>query len=194
MKGQTVAVSNIKENRLYLGIDNPLEVVVENLKCNSILIKTDNGKIEGESCKYRIAPAKIGRANISVYKLKGKDTTLIVTKEFRVKNIPKPTAKIAGKSFGTIKKNLLAAQYGIKAELDDFDFDIHFNVSSYSVIVVSNQDSIFVRKIEGARFTKEMSEEFLKLQQNDKVYFVDIIAIWPDSHKDNLNSIEFLIE
>ena len=54
--------------------------------------------------------------------------------EFRVKAVPKPEARFGGKNSGTISRNLAVAQQGVFAVLPDFDFDLQWNVTGFTVL------------------------------------------------------------
>ena len=192
--GQNIAISNTKQNIFYLGIDNPFEVVVENMKCGTFIVTTNNGKIKGELCYYMIIPEKTGTATISIKTIKGNDTTILKQKYFRVKNLPKPTAKIAGKNSGSINKKLLAAQTGIIANLENFDIDIHYYIKEFSILIVSKTGTVYFKTIEGAKLTKGIKIKISDLQKDDKIYFIDIIAIGPSQIKEALNTIKLIIE
>ncbi|MCF8374437.1 MAG: hypothetical protein K9H64_22640 [Bacteroidales bacterium] len=192
--GQHVAISNTKENTVYFGIATPLDVVVENMSCDSFFLSTDNGRVDGESCNFQFFPAHIGKANIFVKKITENDTIVLSKAFFKVTSLPKPTAYIAGMRGGRISKNNLAAQTGVYAQLDNFDFDISLHISSYSVIVIRNQQCIFVTNIEGGKFSDIMKIEFARLEKEDIVYFLDIVVRWREGREDDVNSIKFIIQ
>jgi hypothetical protein len=63
---QKVAVSTDRNNLLYLEVDNPLTIAVENKSCKEIIVTTDNGIITGQNGSYNCKPKSIGLANIIV--------------------------------------------------------------------------------------------------------------------------------
>ena len=66
--------------------------------------------------------------------LDGKWTT-VGPKEFRVKAVPDPIATVGGQKGGVIAKNVLMAQSGVMATMPpDFEFDLKFNVTEYTVV------------------------------------------------------------
>ena len=75
--GQSISIASSKNNELYMGIENPLEAVVESMKCSSFFITTDNGKISGKDCNYVITPNKYGYTNIFVKRIIKKDTVYV---------------------------------------------------------------------------------------------------------------------
>lgn len=193
--GQKVCVSNTRENHIFIGIDNPIETVVENMNCGALHISTDNGDIiESDSCFYIWRPKHVGIANVFVSKIVDSDTIIIGKKIFRVNHLPKPTAKIAGMSAGKINKRVLAVQTGIYAELENYDFDFQYVIEKYTVIIIRSKDSVFIRDIIGNKFTEEMKTEFMNLQRGDLVLFVDIIAAWLNDKKYNINTIYFKVK
>ena len=192
--GQTISISNTRFNILYLGIENPLLAVVENQKCDSFFLSTDNGKITGNSCHYGIIPSHVGKATVYAKIVQKHDTITLGETYFRVKRLPQPTARIAGETYGIISKELLAAQIAIRASLENYDIELDYLVTSYTVIIMHNQDSIFTRQIKEKEITEELKKEFLTLQHDDKVLFMDINATGSFGDEGVLNTIEFIIE
>jgi hypothetical protein len=66
--GQKFSVAAEKENILYIGMDNPISITVDNLSSKSIIVKTDNGEITGNDGQYVCHPKYVGRTNIMIYK------------------------------------------------------------------------------------------------------------------------------
>ena len=68
VRAQKCVISNPKENILYVGLSNVLEVAVSGYKCSDFLLVTNNGKIEptDDICSYYITPENTGIAVISV--------------------------------------------------------------------------------------------------------------------------------
>ncbi len=191
---QVTVVSPIRENIIYLGIDNAIDVVVENNPCSYIFLKTDNGQIKGENCQYYIHPDRLGTARIDVLLISNKDTNVIDRKYLRVRNIPDPIVKIADKKHGLISKNELIVQLGISASFEDFDINAHIHVKSWKMIIIRGHNALFLKENIGAKFSKDIQEGLNLLQSLDSVLFYDIITVLPDSREVRLNTMEFLIE
>lgn len=191
--GQTVSVANVRNNILYVGIDNQLDAVVENIKCGTFFLTTDNGKISGENCNFTILPDRVGRATIFLKKVNKKDTITIATREFRVKAIPNPIAKIAGKNFGTISALELSAQIGIITVFENLDIDIKIPVTNYSVLILRDNTPIFTKNLTGNKLTEDLKKEFLKLEPDDQVLFYNILATRPTGTIERLEPIDLKI-
>ena len=54
--------------------------------------------------------------------------------DFRVKSIPNPVAIFANKSTGTVPRATAAAQQGVFAILPDFDFDLQYTVTNFTIL------------------------------------------------------------
>lgn len=66
--GQKFSIAADKMNILYVGVDNPITIAVENSSNKSIIIKTNNGKITGNNGSYTFRSNEVGKAEISIYK------------------------------------------------------------------------------------------------------------------------------
>lgn len=177
--GQSISIASSKNNELYMGIENPLEAVVESMKCSSFFITTDNGKISGKDCNYVITPNKYGYTNIFVKRIIKKDTVVIGKKVFRVRKIPLPSASIGGIKSGFINKNKLIACGGIVARFENMDFDFTIKINEFSVIISRDKTPIYKTYIKGNKFTEELISEFNKLQCNDELIFYNMTITTP---------------
>lgn len=190
---QGYVISNPKENVIYIGIPNPLNVAVEGRYCKDIVLSTDNGKIEAaeEKCSYTIYPENAGKTEI-VIKDKRKHT-IIGSVDFRTKYIPDPVAMVGGKNGGEIRKSILRVQLGITAILQNFDFDARFAISGFTMTILRSDRTVFSKTCEGALFPQEIRNAFEMLQTNDRVLFSDISCKAPDGRARRLQPIEFRI-
>ncbi len=198
---QVVAVSNDKMNVLYIGMDNPLTIVVGDYPCSKIIAKTNIGKLTryGDSCHYTFMTDSLckgkGGVTIEVDILDSGKTKCMGTSRFRLKNIPDPVAFIANTNGGFIDKKILAAAQGIVPIMLDFDFDLYFTIKSYSFQIL-RKDSVIYEKtnISGGRLTDDIRYEVLKTSTDDKVIFFNINGVGPDNIVRILNEINFTIK
>lgn len=190
---QKCVVANTKENIFYLGVPNPVDVAIEGYRCKDIVVTTDNGKVEptDDPCSYEI---NLDKAGIAYVILKEKKSNRQLGKiVFRVKCIPDPVAVIAGKKGGTITKNTMKAQIGIPTELLDFNFDVHFVVTGFTVIITRKEKHLYTEECTSARFTDNTKNAFNDLEDGDKIVFSNITCKGPDSRTRQLQPIEFII-
>jgi len=188
-------VSATKMNTMYLGIKNPIDVVVSNCSIDEISIKLDNdtiGKIEKTDRKnqYSVIPAKQGHFKIKVYV----GDKLVGIFPFRVLSIPKPTARINRQTGGKIKKMKLVQQSAIIARLDNFAFDLSYKVVSFDMVYKNSNNEEVVLSTKGNRIIPKQKTAIKTLKVGDTVIFQNIYAIGPDNIKNKINDIVFVIE
>lgn len=173
--GQKFSVALDRNNILYQGIDNPLTIAVENYPCNSIVVKTDNGKVLGKACSYYFHTDTGWKANIILYKKVKGHLIKIGSSIFRVKPIPDPIAKVGPSAGGDIQKAVLRNQQYIRADYEGFDIDIRTPIDSFSVYFISGDTCIskHVKNYTG-KFSKELIDALSEIKQNDIVIFKDI--------------------
>ncbi len=112
---------------------------------------------------------------------------------FRAKQIPTPIAKIGGKTSGAMKKVALAASSGIRADLENFAFDVKVVVASYTMGFTKKNGLLDEVKVNSNRFTPEIKAKIKTLSRNSKVFFENIKVKMPDGSTRTLPPIAFKI-
>lgn len=186
-----VVVSPTKMNVFYLGVDNPVEISVSGVASNKIRATASNGVLEQRGNSYIMKAKRLGNCVIFVSaELDGKWSN-VGTKDFRVKAVPDPVATVAGQKGGMIAKNVLLAQQGVMAAMPpDFDFDLKFNVTEFTVMAVI-QGFVQERKVKGNLFNQEVRNLINNLSKGNPVYIQDIKAVGPDGMPRSLSTINF---
>jgi beta-lactamase regulating signal transducer with metallopeptidase domain len=188
-----VAVSPDRMNVFYLGADNEVSIAVSDAASDEIEVTTDNGTITGSNGKYIVHPAKQGKALVKIYHKgqvqAGKE---INTKEFRVKVVPDPVAKISGKRGGQISMNQLIKAGGIDVEIENFDFDLTFEVVSFNIATTSG-GFVYEAFSNSSRFTPEQIELIKKAKPDQKLYFEAIKVKGPDGIERLVSTMSFTI-
>ena len=172
--GQQGVCAIDRNNYVYLGLPNPLSIVIDGVKQKDLLIKTTDGKVVKSDSKYgyEFTPNKLGRIKLEVYK-KG---ILIDTFILRSKHAPDPVARIGGKNRGTIEKSHLRANAGIVAGIENLDISGSYPIGSYSLMIIRNDSMIFSQRVEGPLFNDSTHKAFSELKNNDKVIVSNIIV------------------
>ncbi|MEP7198121.1 MAG: GldM family protein [Saprospiraceae bacterium] len=182
---QTISVSNDKENILYIGIDNPMTIAVENESARNLVIKTDNGSINGTNGLYYFRSNTIGKAEIIIYKKNGSKLKELGRKYFRVKRMEDAIFKIGSGNDSINLAELVAQQY-VRAELDGkYGFDLKITVESFTVCIIPSDTCNFIERINiGNKISDEIRNEFRLLKSNDIIIFKKIIVTYPDAKKE----------
>jgi len=186
-----VIVSPTKMNVFYIGVDNPVEISIPGIGGDKIFPSITNGTItRAPKGGYIVRVNRPGTADVIVMADIGTGTKKNMgSRQFRVKQVPDPIAKIAGiKGSGMIDKNVLMAQTGIVADLENFDFDLKFRISSFrlSATVGGFEKEV---KVQGSQFNDQVISFLKGLSKSQKVYFDEIYAVGPDGGQRKLGSL-----
>jgi gliding motility-associated protein GldM len=187
----SVVVSPTKMNVFYLAVDNPVEISVSGVAGNKIRATASNGTLEQRGNSWIMRAKRPGNCMITVTaEIDGKWTT-VGTKEFRVKTVPDPVAMVNNQKGGGIAKNILMAQSGVVAAMPpDFDFDLTFTVTEFTVLSVV-QGFVKDIKVRGNQFNQEVRNLINGLSKGSPVYIQDIKAVGPDGTVRPLSTINF---
>ncbi len=191
----SLSVSPTKMNVLYIGVPNPIDITASGVPAEKLNVSISGGSIAkaGQAGSYIAQVKSPGTVNITVTANVDGQTKNLGSKQFRVKRVPDPVAKVAGKREGTVTKAELAAQAGVKADLENFDFDMKFNVVSFKVsatIKGFSQDAT----ANSAAFTAQQKQIISQVPSGGKVYIEDIKAKGPDGSIRSLGTIAFKIK
>ena len=113
--------------------------------------------------------------------------------DFRVKDVPDPVAEIRGRSQGGISLTELTRSKGVDAELKNFDFDLDFTVTEFTVSAVLSGGFTKSEKSSNNTFTPAQLDIITQLSPGKTLTVTDIKAIGPDGKSRDLNSIVFKI-
>lgn len=186
----SVTVAPTKMNVFYLGVDNPVDVSVAGVQPDKVSISVTNARHEKNRDSYIIKPIRPGNAYVVVYATIDGNRREMGRKEFRVKTVPNPVAMVNGQKGGRISQSVLLASIGVVAEMENFDFDLKFTVTEFTVSAVQQG---FVREFTSRsnRFTAEQKDLIRNLNRGQNVYIQDIKAVGPDGSTRNLSTINF---
>jgi gliding motility-associated protein GldM len=186
----SVVVSPTKMNVFYLGVDNPVDVSVAGVQPDKINIDVTNAKYIKEGDSYIIRPSRPGNSWVVVYATIDNVKREMDRKEFRVKPVPDPVAKVNGQKGGAIAKNILAVQMGVTAEMENFDFDLTFTITEFTVsAVIQGFTKEYTSK--SNKFSPDQINIIKNLNRGQNVYIQDIKAVGPDGSTRPLSTINF---
>lgn len=186
----SAVVSPDKMNVLYIGVDNPLSVSAAGTPTDKVKVSMTGGSLSGSGGKYnaRVSSPGTARISISAEVAPGKTQTLSTT-EFRVKRIPDPIAKFAGKTGGSMATVALKAQNAIFAKLDNFDFDANFKVTKFTMIIAKPRADAIVLSTSGGQLSSSMKSALNGITPGTRVIFDNIVAVGPDGTSRQLNAV-----
>ncbi|MBI5011160.1 MAG: gliding motility protein GldM [Bacteroidia bacterium] len=199
-----VIVSPTAMNVMYAGIANPIDVSVPGVSPDKIKVRVVNGSITTEKVKnskgepfkgsWAVRPTAVGQ-NVQVIvsaDISGKPLQF-APYEFRVKPIPPPVAIFAQKSTGSVPRATAAAQQGVFAILPDFDFDLQYQVTGFSVLY-SERGNDYEESSTNSNLTPKQKELIGRLTRGKNLIIKDIKALGPDGKTKELSPVILKIE
>jgi len=191
----SLTISPTKMNVFYVGVDNPVSISVPGIPSDKIIPSIDHGRLIKTKKGWIVRvtdPRK--KSKISVVADINGSKRKMGEMLFRVKPVPDPVATIAESSGGIIDKQRLLIEEGIFANLKDFDFDLKFNVTKFSVITTNSAGYVVEKKSNSARFTTEQKDLLRTLSSGKRIYIDNIVAKGGDGTVRELNAIAFRIK
>ena len=175
------AISLTAMNVIYLGVDNPVDIAVSGVPSDKVRVSITNGTIVRIGNSYIIRPKTLQNAIVSVEALINGKWENVKNMDFRVKRVPDPVASIGGKKSGLIQKDFLSAQDKVSVLMENFDFNLQFIVTEFTVSI--NVDGVSKDlHSKSNKFTPEQKELINKASSGQKIYFIDIKCVGPDGN------------
>jgi gliding motility-associated protein GldM len=172
--GASVSADAVKV--LYIGLDNPLSISGGLAGAEKINASIDNGELENKgNGKYVARPRSTGKASVTL-SIDGKPQAF----DFRVKNVPDPVAKVGNNKGGQMGVNEFKAQFGVRADLENFVFEgVKFNVTGFTLVMTgANFPNLQYRQVQGDSFDK-VRDLIEKAKQGTTVSIDEIKASGP---------------
>lgn len=147
--GASVSADAVKV--FYVGLDNPVSVSGGSVGDEKVQVNMTNANFHKVAPgKYIVNPIKAGTNSDVTVVADGKPTTV----SFRVKDVPDPVAKVGVNKGGRMPVNEFKAQFGVRADLENFVFEgVKFNVTGYTIVLTGAGFSpLQYRQVKGAAF------------------------------------------
>jgi len=192
----TNPVHNIMPETLYLGIDNPLMIGVDDEEETKLEVSVSSGKIAGKNGKYFFRPIAEGIVSVTAKTI---DKSGFVTDEFvasfLVKKLPIPSVTIAGISGGLISKDRFLSSGMI--EISTLE---NIPNSAYQVESFKFSDTIgggSGKYAQGENFTQLQKRFIEKLIENSESATVYVKEIWvksADGQRFSIDTMGFILQ
>jgi hypothetical protein len=169
------AVSNDHENTLFIGIDNPLEIAIQNEPLSSIEIDAMGAGITvtGENGRYIARVISPGGAVISLFCTKNGNRELVGKYSFHPKRLSPPIVTLNGRdSRGNIGNGEFKAMDGLRIE--SYDFDAEASIISYDFTRIAPDKTVQTTHVTGALYNAE-ALRLRNLATPNTVYFFENI-------------------
>lgn len=187
-----LVVSPTAMNVMYRGLDNPIEVSVPGVPTDLLQVSISNASKSGSNGKFNVRPGQGQTCVVQVSANIGGETKQFGKAEFRCKNVPNPVAEFAGEKGGKVKKNKLTAAQGVAAKMENFEFDLRFEVVSFVMSATIN-GKVVEQLGKGYRVTSDMKALMGALAPGQKLYIEKIKAKGPDGTVRDLGTIAITV-
>ncbi len=187
-----VVVSPEKMNVMYIGVDNPMAISAAGFPNEKVKASMSQGSLKANgNGKYTAKVTKQGKATVSVSAQVDGKMKQLGTAEFRVKPVPDPVAKVGNSKGGATKTSTFKVQRGLIAALENFDFDVRFNIVSFMMTYSAARQDLVDARTTGPLFDSKMQGFIKRSKPGDIFYFDEIRAKGPDGTTRKLPSIVF---
>ena len=168
---QRFSIGNEKNNTVSQGVTNKISIMVEGFACDELIVKTNNGKIEGNDCIFSWTPEKSGDCMVEVFRKVNDGEERIARKEFV--SVPvRPVFKIArgGTNIPLVEvksQNYARVESPVEGEnlvLKKFDVNV----------ISSNGESVKKFSNTGNKLSDEFVAALQKLAPGDLLVFNNI--------------------
>jgi gliding motility-associated protein GldM len=179
----SAVVSPDKMNVLFIGVQNPVSVSAPGVPKEKLHVSISNGSLSGSNGKYEATVSAPGEATITVSGELGGKTQVLGSTLFRIKRIPDPKAQFAGKSSGATSAANLKAQDRLFAKLENFYFDLKFDVSRFTMLIFKPRQDAIILNSSSSELTPQMKQALGSIGPGTKVVFSNIIATGPGGQR-----------
>ncbi|MDY0253497.1 MAG: gliding motility protein GldM [Tenuifilaceae bacterium] len=189
-----VVVSPSKMNVFYRGVENPVEISIPGISMDRLSVNVDGGgTIRKVRDGFEVIPGRGNVCNVTVFaEIEGQRRNM-GTRQFRVRDVPDPTAAVRNITARIVDKNELAASLALEARMPmGFDFDLSFNITGFTVMATVGG---FTRTAtsNSQLINDEQRRIFESLRSGQTVNIIDVKAVGPDGRVRELNDIVYRI-
>ena len=171
-KPNSATISADKMNVVYRGVSNPMTISFAGVSDNNVSANAPGLKKGSGVGKYTMNPGSGREVAINVSGTLPDGTKVSDRATFRIKDIPKPTGTVSGQD-GIVRLPRNSVEIStIGAKLDDFDFELPIQVTSFK-IKVPGQPSV---AINGTKLNSQAKNALRKARRGDQVSIFDIKA------------------
>ncbi|MBX2984185.1 MAG: gliding motility protein GldM [Flavobacteriales bacterium] len=191
----SLVVSPTKMNVFYRGVENPVSISVAGYSASNIQPSMTNGSLSRDRDGYVVKPGAGPSAVISVTVTNPDGSKKAMQGvEFRVKNVPNPTPYFAGKGVNdnTVKKNEIVAAQGVIAKMENFEFDLRFDIVSYTV-TTTIAGNVLEKPCTGPALSADAKAVLERVRSGQKIFIENIRAKGPDGTIRNLGTLSFKV-
>ncbi|HZH88085.1 MAG TPA: gliding motility protein GldM [Chitinophagaceae bacterium] len=179
-----------KMNVMYIGIPNPVTISASGYNIEDVTFDIPGAKktTTGPG-KYDVEVEKIAELEYVISAGRGGNRTPLERGKIRTKYVPDPVARMIGQSSGTMNTGRAKSALGIIAELDDFPFDLRYEIVSFTFYWLDQNGETFVSANSTGAFNQTSKDYINRSRAGDRWIFDNVRAKGPDGRVRLINSI-----
>jgi len=188
----SAVISPTKMNVFYRGVDNPVSISVSGVPQENLEASITKGIIRRGGGAWVVKQGTGPEGEVVTVRVSAKienQLRFMGSMNFRVKDVPNPEAMVAGRSQGGITMSDLTKATGVVAELKNFDFDLEFTVTEFTISAVLSGGFTKTEISKSNRFTRPQLDIISQLRTGQRLTFENVKAVGPDGKTRTLNSI-----
>ncbi|SFG63993.1 type IX secretion system motor protein PorM/GldM [Pedobacter insulae] len=192
----SATVSSTNLNVIYAGIANPFSISAPGFSLESIKASISAGSLSGSAGKYmvNVPGSMVGKeVTINVSGTADGKSLSLGSNKFRVKPIPNPTAKFAGRMGGIISGNKIVNEGVVVAAIEDFEFDVKIPVLRFTVVIAKPRQDAQTYNCQGSALSAQAKSAMSSLPYQSRVYVENIQVQLPDGRTPTINSMVFTV-
>ncbi|WP_055444423.1 gliding motility protein GldM [Lacinutrix himadriensis] len=166
----SATISADKMNVVYRGVSNPMTISFAGVPDNKVSASGAGLSKGSGTGKYNMVPTTGKEVTINVTAKLDDGTPASDRKTFRIKDIPKPSGQMAGKTgqFSLPRNNVEIGR--VEAVLEDFDFDLPLKVTSFKFKVPGSPSVT----CQGNKLNSQAKSALRKAKRGSDVQIFDI--------------------
>lgn len=184
-------------NYLYQGFENSISIV-STQKFDSISVENANytcdlKKFNTNNISINVTPTSNKSVTISLFS----KTKRLSEQVYKVERLTaKPKASIAGKYGANVvlEKAQLLSTTGLSVKLYDFNYDVKFDLLSYSLRADFGNNEIKSFEVKGNKFNEQVRQMFQIVSSGSVLIFDDIIVRYPDGLVQKIDPLTIIIK
>ncbi|MEK9612418.1 MAG: gliding motility protein GldM [Flavobacteriaceae bacterium] len=177
-KPNSAVISADKMNVVYRGVENPITISIPGIQDSKVSASAPGLKrIKGS--KYSLSPQKGREVKINVSGTLPDGAKVSSVSSFRIKDIPKPSGFFRGQSGSFALPKTSLEKGTVKAQLEDFDFDLPLKTMSFRFRAPGQPSMI----IKGDRLDKKALTALSRVKAGQTILISDIEVTIPTNPK-----------
>jgi gliding motility-associated protein GldM len=182
-KPNSATISADKMNVVYRGVENPMTVSFAGISDNMVTVSGSGLSKAGTG--YMMKPGAGKTVTITATGTLPNGDKVSDSKEFRIKNLPRPTGMVSKAYENIAKTRANLAISTVSAEFLDFDFDLTPRVTSF-LFKVPGQPSV---PVSGTKLSASATNVLRKARKGDLVQFAQIKAVLPGVNVQSVSDV-----